>query len=189
MSVIKEAYAGALYSLLIEGHVAKTRLVVDKDSVETPRFSIASKRIEHFEDLEDMRKRHREIEREFPAHGYGKQVIKVILAGLLLGEDDFNPGNLGFAGDKFIKIDHGMSMELKQYGHTLKSELDFTPEFLSQASGLSSDYFTEENIQEALTEMVEIIKRRTIKSDISLIPTNLSCLFTERNMALLCIFT
>lgn len=65
ISAVKEAYAGELYSLLAEDHVPKSRLVVNNNKNNLPRFIISSKRISNFEDLKEIRKKGLKIEKNF----------------------------------------------------------------------------------------------------------------------------
>lgn len=80
---------------------------------------------------------------------------------ILLGETDFNDENLGFANNKFIKVDHGQSIFLGYKGATFKQELNFTPTFLSRISELNTRYFSKENINEALKEIGNTIENHS----------------------------
>lgn len=157
ISAIKEAYAGELYRIFIEDHVPKTRLVVKDNHNKTmsPRLAIGSKRIVDFNDIDDLKAKGIKIVKSFLPEEYGKQIIKMIIVAVLLGESDFNDGGIGFTNNRFIKVDHGESLYLDQAGVRFRDDLNFTPEYLADISCLDIKYFTEENIREALAEIVE----------------------------------
>lgn len=116
MHAIKEAYAGAIYRLLMPELVSKTRLVIKKNLENAdeklknyPRFSLASKAIKGFKDLTELT--HEEIGM---LRDLGPQVPKVIIIAILVAESDKGLENFGLnlQDKKFYKIDHGESLEL-----------------------------------------------------------------------------
>jgi hypothetical protein len=156
---IKEAYAGELYKLFLDDHVPKTRLVVKDNYHQTmfPRLATSSKCIADFKDIDDLKAKGIKIEKSYPPEEHGKQITKVIIVAVLLGETDFNDGGISFANNQFIKVDHGESLYLDQEGVGFRDDLNFTPEYLAGISCLDSGFFTDENIQKALAAVIEKI--------------------------------
>lgn len=158
---IREAYAGEVYKLFIPEHVAKTRLVSNAEE-NGPKYSVASKQIVGFRDLHDYNPS-TQNNTQILAEKFGKEVTKVIILAILMGETDWKYENLGFSYDgdlnplKFIKIDHGetfsMSRDGERFAATFSINKLYDPEYLSKTTGLNPAYFALENINQALIEI------------------------------------
>ncbi len=163
INAIKEAYAGELYRLLLGEHVPKTRLVVkDVTGGDKPQFIISSKCILGFHDLADLKYSGGVVEKELDPQTYGKQITKIIIVALLLGETDIKDENMGYAKGKFIKIDHGESLYLNFSGTEFTQPFALTPDFLAEQGKLNKAYFTEQHIEATLIELTEIIESQSV---------------------------
>jgi hypothetical protein len=153
--------------------VPKTRLVVNEkaesnsseDSLDIiVKFSLASKRINDFQDLEMV-----SINNQESMAIYGAQVAKAIIAAVVLGESDIKPANLGISPTerKFYKIDHGLSLSMGgnddfESTQSLYSPIEFDwlmdPGYMSSLTknAVSPEYFQLNFVTQALQELARV---------------------------------
>lgn len=164
---IREAYAGELYRLLMPDNTPKTRLVERPmgQNPDEPKYLVASKEIPQFEEFDSLRRIRSRLEEQQNTDAL-RQMVKVAMVSILLGEEDFKPANLGICEGKLMKIDHGQSLALGHDGR-FNETANFGKYHIASMLNISPQEISDEILNSVCKEILDKVNDDNILNEVT----------------------